>query len=205
MIRTCFTQSLGGARARKKSCTLIPPPCGAQALKDGSNWRSRRLDFRMFDWYSLASNAVSHAVGSYLGSSRSSPTVHCVVECPPPSPVNEGLLDILRDQLARCGPQNLTLPSASVVTRTCPSCFGTVVLALIVGLIVGAGAGHVAHFVVASCSRGGGEAAPAVAKLRPAPPIADVAERTATTPSGRGRARAPPGSLAVLRDASAEY
>ena len=67
----------------------------------------------MGTWAGPLATAALHLLGSYWGSAGS-PRVHCVVECPSSS-VNSELIEVLREQLRRCGPQNLTLPA-------CPAC-----------------------------------------------------------------------------------
>jgi len=57
-------------------------------------------------------SAAGAAIGSLLGSWRAAPTVVCRVEG---AAVDTAILDILREQLQRCGPQNLTVPH-------CPHC-----------------------------------------------------------------------------------
>ena len=58
-------------------------------------------------------SAASQALGAYLGSWRwTAATPVCRVDA---SPVDERLLDILREQLQRCGPPSLT-------TLPCPAC-----------------------------------------------------------------------------------
>ena len=49
--------------------------------------------------------------GSAVTAWVAAPRVHCgELKCPVRDPVNEALIEVLREQLARCGPTNLTGP-----------------------------------------------------------------------------------------------
>ena len=90
--------------------------------------------------------AVLQAIAPLLVSTLWRPSVLCQVEGPF---VNEQLLDILREQLARCGPPNLTVPP-------CPACRcepSLVTCALLVaGVVVLCGVCFALGIVAARCS-----------------------------------------------------
>lgn len=67
----------------------------------------------MASLFGVGVNASSRTVGAYLGTVHSSVLVHCLVDFPLAPEVNAGVLDDIRDQLARWGPQNFTLPAAA--------------------------------------------------------------------------------------------
>ena len=128
---------------------------------------------------------------SNLLSATWSPAVRCVVDCEGSTRLNTELLEILRDQLARCGPQNLTVGTCA----QCPACVcehsGLGVpffLLLLLASVVSAAGG-----ALASRSRGARPAlAPAPAEALPAQPALLSGDSSlsagAITPSAR-RAR----------------
>ena len=148
----------------------------------------------MSNWIPIGVNAAAYIGGSLLGTWQSSPRVTCVVECPPPPPVADGLLAILREQLARCGPQNLTQQACRCDCDCGPGAFSVAVLFL-------------TAFVAFACGLASGLVWSRIAPVRPpavtaaVPPA--ISDPSALSPSSIGRARIPPGRIAALRDASA--
>lgn len=119
----------------------------------------------------------------------------CIFDHLPPD-VDQNILSLLSRQLERCGPANLTIHSCPE-----PACYAVFVLGVVWGVFF---AGLVALLFRGRSSWAASPSRAALSGPPLSPPLASattvVPERSAAsllTPAARGRARLPPGRLAL--------
>ena len=133
------------------------------------------------------------AVGGLTGSLLNGRSCHCLCE----ARHDEALLAILRDQLARCGPERLKLAPAAVCLAAAPCrCWVSSIGFLLVGLAIGVVVGALACLAWAR-GVGAGAVREAAGGVPAAPPAKRLAELPGAPPPPPppGRAVVTPASL----------
>ena len=133
---------------------------------------------RMGDWLAVASQLLGPATAAWLAARGQSCSCHCVNEVEPQ------LIGLIKGQLDRCGPEHLICPAAAPTGWHSSA----VVLALLVTLLLGFGAGWYASRRHASTASGAAHGRPAAGGRQGADSVRQGGELVAReAPRGRGR------------------